>query len=125
MIDHLMLMVKDKNQSKSFYENLLKVLGHSLVHDANPYAGFGRHGHVPFWLKQAEAGQASTRVHVALSATSRAQVREFHEKALSLGAKSNGEPGLRPDHGANYYAAFIYDLDGHNIEAVCYAKDET
>ncbi|KYG66465.1 hypothetical protein AZI86_05310 [Bdellovibrio bacteriovorus] len=125
MIDHLMLMVKDKKTSQSFYEKLLTALGHSLIHEGGPYAGFGRAGHVPFWLKQAEGGNISTRVHVALSAASRSQVRKFYETALSLGAKSNGEPGLRPEHGDSYYAAFIYDLDGHNIEAVCYAKEET
>lgn len=124
MIDHLMLMVKNKYASKTFYENLLKVLGHSLVHDANLFSGFGRPGHVPFWLKQSDSAHASARVHVAFSTESRSQVREFYEKALALGAKSNGEPGLRPDHGSSYYAAYIYDLDGHNIEAVCYAKDE-
>lgn len=125
MIDHLMLMVKDKETSKAFYEKLLKVLGHSLVHDADPYAGFGRPGHVPFWLKKAEGNHVSTRVHVAFSTTSRSQVRAFYETALSLGAKSNGEPGLRPDHGSSYYAAYVYDLDGNNIEAVCYAKEES
>lgn len=124
MIDHFMLMVKNKKTSQAFYEGLLKTLGHSLVHDDGPYAGFGRPGHVPFWLKQADP-EVSSRVHVAFSTTSRSQVRKFYEAALSLGAKPNGEPGLRPDHGANYYAAYVYDLDGHNIEAVCYAKDET
>lgn len=124
MIDHLMIMVKDKNKSSAFYKNVLTTLGHSLVHDADPYAGFGRSGNVPFWLKQAEGDRVTTKVHVALSAASRSQVRKFHEMALSLGAKSNGEPGLRPEHGESYYAAYIYDLDGHNIEAVCYAKED-
>lgn len=125
MIDHLMLMVKDKKTSATFYEKLLTVLGHSLVHADGPYAGFGRPGHVPFWLKQADAAGVTERVHVALSTTSRSQVRKFYETAMGLGARSNGEPGLRPDHGSSYYAAYIYDLDGHNIEAVCYAKEET
>ncbi len=123
MIDHLMLMVKDRDKSKSFYESLLKTLGQTLVHDAPPYAGFGHKGHAPFWLKQAKGDRITTCVHVALSANTREEVRTFFETALSLGAKSNGEPGLRPDHGANTYAAYIYDLDSHNIEAVCYAKE--
>lgn len=120
-----MLMVKNKKTSQTFYEMLLTVLGHSLVHDDGPYAGFGRPGHVPFGLKQADETRVSERVHVAFSTASRSQVRKFYETALNLGAKSNGEPGLRPDHGSSYYTAYIYDLDGHNIEAVCYAKEET
>lgn len=120
-----MLMVRNKETSQTFYENLLKVFGHALVHNNGPYAGFGRPGAVPFWLKQADVTHVSDRVHIAFSAASRSQVRKFYETALALGAKSNGEPGLRPDHGSSYYAAYVYDLDGHNIEAVCYAKEES
>jgi catechol 2,3-dioxygenase-like lactoylglutathione lyase family enzyme len=124
MIDHMMVMVMDKQASESFYGGLLETLGSSLIHGGDTYAGFGKKGAVPFWLKTAEPGKETLRVHVAFSAPTRAAVREFHERALKLGGRSNGAPGLRPEHGTHYYAAYILDLDGHNIEAVCYADSE-
>lgn len=124
MIDHMMVMVKDKDASESFYSGLLGTLGSSLIHGGDTYSGFGKKGAVPFWLKSAAPGQETVRVHVAFSAPTRAAVREFHEQALKLGGRSNGAPGLRPDHGSHYYAAYIFDLDGNNIEAVCYADSE-
>jgi catechol 2,3-dioxygenase-like lactoylglutathione lyase family enzyme len=124
MIDHIMIMVKDKKASETFYGGLLKTLDSSLVHGGGTYSGFGRKGAVPFWLKAADAGKETVRMHIAFSAPSRAAVRELYDAALSLGGRSNGEPGLRPEHGTHYYAAYVVDLDGHNIEAVCYADGE-
>ncbi|RYZ83170.1 MAG: VOC family protein [Proteobacteria bacterium] len=124
MVDHIMLMVKDKEASEAFYIGLLKALGASLIHGGDTFSGFGKKGSVPFWLKKAEDGKETVRMHVAFSATTRATVREFYAAALKLGGRSNGEPGLRPEHGNSYYTAYIYDLDGHNIEAVCYAEGE-
>jgi len=57
--------------------------------------------------------------HVALSAPSRASVVAFHVAALAAGGTDNGQPGLRPDYGANYFAAFVIDPEGHHLEAVC------
>jgi predicted lactoylglutathione lyase len=57
---------------------------------------------------------------VAFSAASRAAVDAFHEAALAAGGRDNGGPGLRPQYHADYYAAFILDPDGYNIEAVCH-----
>ena len=62
-------------------------------------------------------------IHVAFVAPSRASVDVFYRAALDSGGKDNGRPGLRPHYHANYYAAFVLDLDGNNIEAVCHAPE--
>jgi predicted lactoylglutathione lyase len=59
-------------------------------------------------------------MHLAFTARSRKVVNEFYLAALLSGGKSNGEPGIREQHGPNYYAAYVLDLDGNYIEAVCY-----
>ncbi|MEZ4749185.1 MAG: VOC family protein [Bdellovibrionota bacterium] len=124
MFDHVMLMVQDKKRSLKFYEPVLNTLGHSLVHNSDEYSGFGEPGRIPLWLKQKNGERVSHHVHLAFSAASRSIVRQFYNIALELGGRSNGEPGVRPEHGENYYSAYVYDLDGHNIEAVCYQKSE-
>ena len=66
-------------------------------------------------------GPAATPIHLASTAESRAQVDEFHRAALAAGGRDNGPPGPRPNYGQDYYAAFVFDPDGHNVEAVCHA----
>jgi hypothetical protein len=61
--------------------------------------------------------------HVAFRATNRIQVRSFYEAAIAAGGRSNGEPGLCPEYHSDYYAAFVFDPDGLNIEAVCHLDD--
>jgi predicted lactoylglutathione lyase len=62
-------------------------------------------------------------MHVALMAETRAEVRAFHEAALAAGGRDNGGPGLRPHYHPNYYGAFVFDLDGHNVEVVCHRPE--
>jgi catechol 2,3-dioxygenase-like lactoylglutathione lyase family enzyme len=62
-------------------------------------------------------------MHVAFRADRREQVDAFHARAMNAGGRDNGAPGPRPNYGPNYYAAFVYDPDGANIEAVCYAEE--
>jgi predicted lactoylglutathione lyase len=69
------------------------------------------------------AGAKPSSVHFALSAVDRSAVNRFHAAALKAGGRDNGPPGLRPDYGATYYAAFVYDPDGNNVEAVCLRGD--
>jgi catechol 2,3-dioxygenase-like lactoylglutathione lyase family enzyme len=86
-------------------------------------AGFGRDGRPDFWI--GSDGRTTPPMHVAFVARSRKEVDAFHEAALAAGASDNGAPGPRPHYGEYYYAAFVRDLeplDGHNIEAVCYAS---
>lgn len=70
-----------------------------------------------------QTDEKPAHLHLAFAAKNRAQVDAFHRAALEAGGKDNGAPGLRPRYHANYYAAFIIDPDGHNIEAVCHAPE--
>jgi catechol 2,3-dioxygenase-like lactoylglutathione lyase family enzyme len=81
--------------------------------------GFGRQGKPDFWI--AQRGTPQTDVHVAFVSPDRGTVDRFHAAALAAGGEDNGAPGLRPHYHEHYYAAFVHDPDGNNIEAVCHA----
>lgn len=124
IIDHVGFGVSDYEAAKAFYSAALAPLGIALVMEVGPAekggtdwaAGYG-HGEKPeFWI--GSEGRTGPSLHVAFVAQSRAQVDAFHAAALAAGATSNGAPGLRPHYHPGYYAAFVLDLDGHNIEAV-------
>lgn len=120
MIDHTGINVSSFAASKLFYEKVLATLGYTLRLDLKNAAGFGDGaGTDPggdFWIS---AGTPFTpRSHIAFHARSEAEVNAFFEAALAAGGRSNGEPGLRPHYHAGYYAAFVHDPDGYNIEAV-------
>ena len=78
--------------------------------------GYGR-DHPVFWLTEAES---NVPLHVAFSARSRAEVDAFYKAALAAGGRDNGGPGLRPEYTPTYYAAFVLDPDGTNVESVCH-----
>ena len=125
MIDHLGLDVGDFRRSRDFYAAALAPLGYAMkaALPAEPpampdRAGFGA-THPVFWI--AGGGAAGRPLHFAFAAANRAQVDAFYRAALGAGGRDNGAPGLRPRYHANYYAAFVFDPDGHNIEAVCHA----
>lgn len=122
MYDHIGLKVKDVGASVRFYSAALAGLGHVLAsQDANG-AGFGPPGAPALWLyrnEQAVDEQAAhAATHVAFRAGSRAAVETFHREGLKAGGRENGKPGLRADYSPNYYAAFLLDPDGNNVEAV-------
>lgn len=126
MIDHVGYAVSNYERAKEFYARALAPLGYTLVMEvpaeANPSgypaAGFGADGKPDFWL--GGEGKLQYPLHVAIVAQSRAAVDAFYREALAAGARDNGAPGLRPLYHPNYYAAFVLDADGHNIEAVCH-----
>lgn len=120
MIDHVTLAVSNYTKAKAFYQQILSPLAYQLVTEAEGFAGFGQTDQeiADFWLYQSD--QVSQRLHLAFLANSQQQVREFYQTALATGAKDNGPPGKRLHYHPSYYAAFVLDLDGHNIEAVCY-----
>jgi catechol 2,3-dioxygenase-like lactoylglutathione lyase family enzyme len=124
MLDHVGFPVSDYMRSKAFYEEALAPLGYSLLmevrQDASdvPAAGFGANGKPDFWI--GGEGGLNKPVHLALAAKDRAAVDDFYRAAILAGGKDNGAPGLRPHYHPNYYAAFVFDPDGHNIEAVCH-----
>jgi catechol 2,3-dioxygenase-like lactoylglutathione lyase family enzyme len=126
MIDHLGFSVSDFARSRAFYVQALAPLGYAPVMDVTKEqsggyegTGFGPPGRPHFWIGTGEARSSST--HVAFVAASRAAVDAFHRAALAAGGRDNGAPGLRPHYHEHYYGAFVFDPDGHNIEAVCHA----
>ena len=129
MIDHMGIAVSDIARSRAFYEAALGPLGMSVQMEATPdqtqsggtALGFGAPGERIFWIADQERPGEGT--HVAFRADTRAQVDAFYKAGLEAGGRDNGAPGPRPHYGPNYYAAFVYDPDGANIEAVCYAEE--
>lgn len=119
MLDHIQITVKNVAASKRFYASALAPLGLTVQYDQDPVVGIGsQEARIPaLWLNQ---GDAQGTAHVALAAPNRAAVDAFHRAALSAGGRDNGAPGLRPDYHATYYAAFVIDPDGNNLEAVCH-----
>ncbi len=114
MFDHIGLRVRDLAASVRLYKAMLEPLGY-VIDDSG--TGFGPKGEPALWLV---AGTGAA--HVALRATSRKAVDGFHAAALAAGAKDNGKPGLRKDYSPTYYAAFVTDPDGNNVEAVTFAE---
>jgi catechol 2,3-dioxygenase-like lactoylglutathione lyase family enzyme len=118
-IDHVNIPVKDLAVSRSFYSAALAPLGYKLVYDGEGSLGFGRgdsgDDDEPIALRSGDP--PSRPSHIAFAVTDQAQVDAFHAAALAAGGRDNGGPGERP-YGEHYYAAFILDPDGHNIEAV-------
>ena len=129
MIDHMGIPVSDIARARAFYEAALGPLGMSVQMEVNPdktesvgtALGFGVPGEKIFWIGDDE--RVGEGVHVAFRADRREQVDQFHAAGLKAGGRDNGGPGLRPHYGPNYYAAFVYDPDGANIEAVCYEEE--
>jgi catechol 2,3-dioxygenase-like lactoylglutathione lyase family enzyme len=118
MFDHIGLRVSDLKASVTLYSQLLDALGFELVANGADYAGFGPPGAAGFWLYERH-GAAGPGTHVAFVAKNRRAVDAFHAAGLNAGAHDNGPPGLRPDYSQDYYAAFLVDRDGNNLEAVC------
>jgi catechol 2,3-dioxygenase-like lactoylglutathione lyase family enzyme len=119
MFDHVGLKVQELARSIAFYQATLGALGLELASSGEDYAGFGPKGEPALWL-HLNAGGPGRGAHVALRAPNRAAVERFHALGLAAGGRDNGAPGLRPDYSADYYAAYLLDPDGHNIEAVCF-----
>ena len=120
MFDHIGLRVRDLAASLRFYEAALAPLGHVRGPRDGPSAGFGPPGGPALWLYGTEDA-AGRGVHLAFRAATRSAVARFHEAAFGAGGRDNGGPGPRPDYGPAYYAAFVVDPDGNNVEAVCSA----
>lgn len=121
MLDHLGFGVSDVETSKRFFVAALAPLGVSIVMEIEQGVGLGKNGKPSLWLAPADGPIG--RMHVAFTAERRADVDAFHRAALAAGGKDNGAPGLRPNYNATYYAAFVIDPDGHNIEAVCHEAE--
>ncbi|MBL8657752.1 MAG: VOC family protein [Altererythrobacter sp.] len=129
-LSHVGIPVSDIAKSKAFYEAALKPLGMGVTLEFGPddtesggtAIGFGGEGEQGlFWIGDNE--RVGEGIHIAFEADSHEEVDRFHEAALAAGGRDNGKPGPRPHYGPNYYAAFVFDPDGANIEVV-YDKPE-
>lgn len=122
MFDHIGFAVRDLQRAKAFYSAALAPLGYVLVVDGSDpdtgvgHAGYGHPGRPQFWINTRAA--VTGDLHFAFVTDSRGAVDAFYRAALKAGGTDNGAPGLRPAYHAHYYAAFVRDPDGHNIEAV-------
>ena len=120
MFDHVGLNVRDYRASRSFYEQALAPLGYRVVMSFDEWkaAGFGPEEKPEFWIS--ERDPVGTGTHVAFACDDRAAVDAFHAAALAAGGTDNGPPGLREHYHPTYYAAFVIDPDGNNVEGVCH-----
>lgn len=120
MFDHVSIQVTNLARALAFYDAALAPLGITRLYAEGGSAhGYGIAAKAFFWIGERDTVQTGT--HIAFVAKDRATVDRFHAAALAAGGTENGPPGLRPRYHADYYAAFILDPDGHNIEAVCRA----
>ena len=119
MIEHVSVPVGNYSKAKKFYSRMMKPLGYRLYRDYGKWGagGYLEGGSTSLWIVQ-KKGKIMP-MHVAFGAKSKKAVQQFHAQALKAGGKDNGAPGFRTDYGPDYYAAFIFDKDGNNIEA-CY-----
>ena len=124
MIDHISLGVADLLRAGAFYDAVLAPLGYVRVLTHSRALGYGSPGaRDEVFAVLAVGDEAASRgkgCHVAFRAPTREAVASFHAIALQHGAVDEGTPGERPAYGPGYYAAFVRDLDGHRIEAVCH-----
>lgn len=118
MLDHISLSVTDADKAKAFYAKALAPLGYKLVSEYEGGFGIGQDGGSTIWTGQGSAQKPIA--HLAFRAKDRKAVDAFHKAAIAAGAKDNGKPGLRENYSPTYYAAFVTDPDGNNIEAVCH-----
>lgn len=121
MIDHVSIGVSDIARTKTFYDTVLKPLGYSCLNEYEGSLGYGK-DQAQFWANVAKKPvepNVESGLHFCFTAPSRNAVDAFHAGGIDVGAISNGAPGLRPDYGDNYYAAYLIDPDGYRIEAYC------
>lgn len=135
MIDHMGITPTDIEDARQFYDASLEPLGIANVMEVMPEQTGGYHGigygtgRKPFFWLSSDSGRAALEgrrgigTHIAFEAASRAAVDAFYAAAMAQGGRDNGPPGVRPHYHPAYYAAFVIDPDGVNIEAVCHKPE--
>jgi catechol 2,3-dioxygenase-like lactoylglutathione lyase family enzyme len=124
MIDHVSIAVRDLEKSACFYQAVLGAIGYDKLEVRPHTVGFGKK-YPEFWINlraSMTSVAADCGSHIGLRVPTSALVHAFHAAGLAAGGQSDGAPGLRPQHGEGYYAAFIRDPDGNRIEAVTFLK---
>ena len=116
MIDHVALYVEDLDKSRTFYEAALAPLGYGVAFELEGMVAFGPGGRPEIALRVGE--EPNRTAHVALAADDHETVDAFHAAAIAAGGTDNGAPGMREHYHPTYYAAFVRDPDGNNVEVV-------
>ncbi|QDP96459.1 VOC family protein [Microlunatus elymi] len=122
MIDHFGINVSDMATASAFYDKVLGVLGHRRLMDFGVAVGYGTE-QPQFWISTFEGVGANREVHVAFTAPDAATVRAFGQAATDLGAEILHEPRIWPEYHEHYFAVFVRDTEGNNIEAVCHTAE--
>ena len=120
MLHHVSVGVRDVERATTFYDAVLAALGYKRVMEFLPYAVAYGDRQPSFWVQlphNQQPASVGNGVHIGFIARSKDAVHRFHAAALAKGGASGGEPGPRPDYGADYYGAFVLDLDGNKLEA--------
>ena len=123
MIHHISVGTNDIERAKAFYDQLMPLMGFRLFKASDKAAHYGT-SDIVFSVQTSLDGRLATPgngSHIAFQAPDRESVRRFHEIALANGGRDEGAPGIRENYNANYYGAFVRDLDGNKIEAVTYS----
>jgi catechol 2,3-dioxygenase-like lactoylglutathione lyase family enzyme len=123
MLDHLSIQCTDVAASAAFYDAVLAPLGGRRVMDFGMAVGYGV-DQPDFWVGQQQTGEGFRESHIAFHAADRAAVQGFFDAAAGQGAEVLHEPRLWPEYHASYFAAFVRDPDGNNVEAVCHSPAE-
>ena len=118
MIDHFGIVCADLDTSKEFYDKVLGVLDYTRQMDVGQAVGYGTDGKPSFWIEDGTDRVVGAAIHFAFQAKDPESVQSFFRTALALGVEPLHEPRLFPEYHPNYYAAFVRDPDGNNIEAV-------
>jgi catechol 2,3-dioxygenase-like lactoylglutathione lyase family enzyme len=117
MLDHISLRVGDMVRATEFYRAALAPVGYKVAMEYPNFVGMGDEGMPDFWITPTD--KASSGTHIAFR-TDRARVDAFYAAALAAGGIDNGAPGLRADYHPHYYAAYVIDPEGNNVEVVCH-----
>lgn len=122
MLDHVGVHVSDFARAKAFYLAALAPLGYRIYRELDSPGrkalGLAAGRVTDFWI-HSDGHPPSSGAHIAFVAADREKVEQFYKAGLAAGGRDNGPPGERPQYSPGYYAAFVLDPDGHNVEAVC------
>lgn len=127
MIHHVSVGTNDVRRARTFYDPLMALIGLRVLKSSERSVHYGA-SDIIFSLETPVDGEPASPgngVHIAFQAPDRETVRRFHRVAMANGGSDEGGPGIRDDYNANYYGAFVRDLDGNKIEAVTYTARES